>query len=52
MSPMLPWGTVTSRSTTGSRTMGRALLTASRNAFLPAITKAISLESTGWCLPS
>ena len=47
MSPMFPWGTVTSRPTTGSSTMGRALPTASRNAFLPAVTKAISLESTG-----
>ena len=38
--------------TIGSNTIPLALLKASRNAILPAVTKETSLESTGWCLPS
>ena len=52
MSPMFCCGTVTCTSTTGSSTTGLALPTASRKAFFAAVTKATSLESTGWCLPS
>ena len=37
--------------TMGSRIIGRALSMASKNAFLPALTKAISFESTGWLFP-
>jgi len=38
--------------TIGSSTIGRAFASASRKALRPAATKAISFESTGWCLPS
>ena len=51
-SPMCASGTNTSRLTMGSSSCGRALPMASRKAFLPAVTKATSLESTGWYLPS
>ena len=52
MSPMCCSGAVISTSTIGSSRQGRAACTASISAFLPAVTKAISLLSTVWCLPS
>ena len=50
--PILSSGTVTSMFTIGSSSTGLAFMTASLNANLPAVRKATSLLSTGWCLPS
>ena len=44
--------TVTSTIITGSSSTGPAVATAAFTAMPPAILKAISDESTGWCLPS
>jgi hypothetical protein len=52
MSPMALSGALISMCTMGSSTMGRASRMAAMKAFLPAVTKAISLLSTLWCLPS
>ena len=52
MSPMACSGAVISTLATGSSTIGRAARTAAMKAFRPAVTKAISLLSTVWCLPS
>ena len=52
ISPMAALGASMLTVTSGSSTRGLALATASRNALRPAITKAISFESTGWVLPS
>ena len=46
-SPMALSGQVMVTLTIGSSSTGRALVIASRKARLPAVTKAISLESTG-----
>ena len=52
MFPIWSAGTVISMFTIGSSSTGRALRTASTNALRPAVVKATSFESTGWCLPS
>jgi hypothetical protein len=52
MSPIAASGVVISTLTIGSSTIGRASRTAARKALRPAVTKAISLLSTEWCLPS
>ena len=52
MSPIALAGAVISTLTIGSSTIGRASLMAARKALRPAVTKAISLLSTLWCLPS
>ena len=52
MSPRFCSGAAISTSTIGSSTHGRAACTAATSALRPAVTKAISLLSTVWCLPS
>ena len=52
ISPICASGALTSSSTMGSSTWASALEIASRKARFPAATKATSLLSTAWCLPS
>ena len=51
-SPTKRSGAVISMFTIGSSMMGEALRIASITALRPAVTKAISFESTSWLLPS
>ena len=51
-SPMYSSGVTTSTAMIGSIRMGLALRAASRKAAVAAILKAMSDESTSWCLPS
>ena len=52
MSPIAASGAVISMCTIGSSTIGRAARMAAAKALRAAVTKAISLLSTLWCLPS
>jgi O-antigen ligase len=52
MSPIALSGAVICTWAMGSSTIGRASRMAAMNALRPAVTNAISLLSTLWCLPS
>ncbi len=51
MAPVYFDGTVTSSSTIGSSSTGRACMKAFLNAMRPAVLKAASELSTSWSLP-
>ena len=52
MSPTAASGALISTATMGSSTIALASRIAAKKALRPAVTKAISLLSTLWCLPS